>query len=151
MIVKQTLHDLTAACPSVAPRKEPTSWTSNASRCHASADTTAVYTQVQFLRAVREDIGPSSPFIEFVLDAAFQNAADQIWVMSKIDAKLRIFASPPVNIRRGVAEMSVWKIKYSPIPYDGQPLRGGWEPSSSKKESSLVSLKAGGLIITMTN
>ena len=62
---------------------------------------------MQFLRAVREDIGPSSPFMEFVPDAAFQNAADQSRVMSKIEAKLRIFAAPPVNIRRGVAVMSV--------------------------------------------
>ena len=62
---------------------------------------------MQFLRAVREDIGSSSPFVEFALDAAFQNAADQSRVMSKIEAKLRIFDSPPVNIRRGVAEMSV--------------------------------------------
>ena len=63
--------------------------------------------QAQFLRAVTEDIQPSSPFMEFVPDAAFQNAADQSRVMSTIEAKLRIFVSPPVNIRRGVAEESV--------------------------------------------
>ena len=77
---------------------------------------TAVYTQVQFLRPVREDTGPSSTFMEFVLDAALQNAADQSRVISKIEAKLRIIASPPVNIRSRMAEMSVSKIKYSPIP-----------------------------------
>ena len=62
---------------------------------------------MQFLRAVEEDIGSSSSFVAFALDAAFQNAVDQSRVMSKIKAKLRIFASPPVNIRRGVAEVSV--------------------------------------------
>jgi len=36
--------------------------------------------------------------MEFVLEAAFQNAADQSRVMSKIEAKLRILP-PPVNGR----------------------------------------------------
>ena len=75
-------------------------------------------------------------------------------MISKIEAKLRIFASPPVNIRRGLAEMSV---KNQRLAYtSGIHLMGNLSAADEsrvlvKKESSSVNLKAGGLIITMTN